>query len=106
MRSRRAQGSTADASNSGTTTALAFAPPFTVNRAASIMDGVEMNRRMRADPELASIPVVLMTALPLELPQGSLLYNATLPKPFSPEALLSTLARILPSRFDQGGSCS
>src|SRR4051812_40362155 len=35
-----------------------------------VMDGPEMILRMRADPKLAEIPVILMTALPEGIPMG------------------------------------
>jgi CheY-like chemotaxis protein len=61
-----------------------------------IMGGLEMARIMRADQDLASIPVVMMTSLPQALPRDTSLFDAMLHKPFTPEALLSTLRRLLP----------
>ena len=62
-----------------------------------VMDGPEMIRRMRADPTLAAIPVVLMTALPEALPpRETALHDAVLIKPFSLAEVLATVKRLLP----------
>ncbi|MBA2544657.1 MAG: response regulator [Deltaproteobacteria bacterium] len=64
-----------------------------------VMDGPEMIRRMRADPALASIPTILMTALPEAIPTGSAaLQDAVLVKPFSLAELLRVMARLLGTR--------
>jgi CheY-like chemotaxis protein len=64
-----------------------------------VMDGPEMVRRMRADPELAAIPAILMTALPEAVPPGAdQLFTAVLVKPFSMTVLLEALERALASR--------
>lgn len=61
-----------------------------------VMDGPELIRRMKADPRLASIPTILMTALPEALPTGAAaLHDAVLLKPFSLEELLAVLERLL-----------
>ena len=63
-----------------------------------VMDGPEMIRRMRADPRFATIPVILMSALPEAVPQGdAALHNAVLLKPFSLGELLEVLATLLPA---------
>jgi circadian clock protein KaiC len=57
-----------------------------------VLDGTEMLRRMKNDPELESIPVVLMTALPDAVPpdlRGA--YQALLHKPFSAETLFDAM---------------
>ena len=62
-----------------------------------VMDGPEMIRRMRADPALATIPTILMTALPEVVPGGEgALHDALLVKPFTITELLSVLHRLLP----------
>jgi DNA-binding response OmpR family regulator len=59
-----------------------------------VMDGVEMIREMKADSALATIPVILMTALP-EAIRDDILANAVLVKPFSLKLLLETMNRLL-----------
>jgi CheY-like chemotaxis protein len=62
-----------------------------------VMDGPEMIRRMRADPRLAAIPAILMTALPEAIPKGqAAMHDAVLVKPFSRGELLDTVHRLLP----------
>jgi CheY-like chemotaxis protein len=62
-----------------------------------VMDGPEMIRRMRADPQLAAIPTILMTALPEAIPTGAAaLHDAVLVKPYSIAELLETMRRLLP----------
>lgn len=64
-----------------------------------VMDGPEMVRRMRSDPKLATIPAILMTALPEAVPAGAdQLFIAVLVKPFSMTVLLEALERALASR--------
>jgi DNA-binding response OmpR family regulator len=57
-----------------------------------VMDGPAMIRHMKADPVLAKVPVILMTALP-EIVDG--LADATLLKPFGFAELLRTMDRLL-----------
>ena len=59
-----------------------------------VMDGPEMIRRMKAEPALAKIPVILMTALP-EASRTQTLADATLLKPFGLADLLRTMERLL-----------
>ena len=62
-----------------------------------VMDGPEMIRRMRADPRLAAIPAVLMTALPEAVPTGEAAqHDAVLVKPFSLAEVLAVVKRLLP----------
>jgi CheY-like chemotaxis protein len=64
-----------------------------------VMDGPEMIRCMRADPKLANIPAILMTALPEAIPTGdAALHDAVLLKPYSMAELLETVRRLLPRR--------
>jgi CheY-like chemotaxis protein len=59
-----------------------------------VMSGGELLARVRADPRLASVPAVLMTAaIPTAqspMPQA----DAVLPKPFELDALLDVVARL------------
>jgi DNA-binding response OmpR family regulator len=62
-----------------------------------VMDGPELIRRMRADPKLAQIPTILMTALPEAVPTGdAAMHDAVLVKPFSMIELLATIHQLLP----------
>jgi len=62
-----------------------------------VMDGPEMMRRMRADPSLAAIPIILMTALPEAIPVGEPgLFDAVLVKPFSLSEVVAAIQRLLP----------
>jgi DNA-binding response OmpR family regulator len=60
-----------------------------------IVDGIQLVEGMRADDRLADIPVIMISAQ-RELPRGvaDRLVQATLQKPFSPDALFSTIARV------------
>jgi CheY-like chemotaxis protein len=68
-----------------------------------IMDGAEVVQRMKADAGLASIPLVMMTSLPQALPPEVALCDAMLRKPFTPEALLTTIQRVLPAAGSECG---
>lgn len=61
-----------------------------------IMDGLTMAEKMRADPQLVSIPLVVMTAVPEALPANPRPFDALLRKPFSPDELLAVIQRLLP----------
>lgn len=56
-----------------------------------VMNGFELARRLRADPETASIPVVVISATATRSDAKDLGSVAFLPKPFRAEALLSTV---------------
>ena len=58
------------------------------------MDGREALRRMREQPDLARIPVVMMSAA-FAADRVGYRISAFLPKPFDLDHLLSTVARIL-----------
>ncbi|MBA3819156.1 MAG: response regulator [Deltaproteobacteria bacterium] len=61
-----------------------------------VMDGPEMIRRMRADAALATIPTILMTALPEAIPTGAAaMHDVAMIKPFSLAELLRTMNRLL-----------
>jgi CheY-like chemotaxis protein len=60
-----------------------------------IMDGATTLRRMREDRSLASIPVVMMTAVRETLPKDDPpLYQAALIKPFHPDTMLRLVERL------------
>lgn len=62
------------------------------------MNGLELARAMHADPALASIPVVLLTARGHLLREGEAdgaSIRRVLSKPFSPRALLADIEEIL-----------
>lgn len=63
------------------------------------MDGVEVLRTLKADPAMAEIPVIMLTARSLESDiVGALQLGASdyLVKPFIPEELAMRVARLLP----------
>lgn len=61
-----------------------------------VMNGAELVERVRAEPALAGVPVLLMTAA-ISSPGPSLpKVDATLVKPFDLDDLLATVARLAP----------
>ncbi len=64
-----------------------------------IMDGFEVLRRLKSDPRLEHIPVMMLTALRRDsdivtaLNLGAADY---MPKPFNPEELIARLGRLAP----------
>lgn len=58
------------------------------------LDGIDLTRRLRADPELANIPVVAQTAYVNALDVDRELFAAVLEKPCQPSELLETLATL------------
>lgn len=63
-----------------------------------VLSGPEMRQQMLADPALAPIPVVLMTALLEAVPRDQLdSYVAVLQKPFPPDKLFEAVERALGS---------
>jgi len=64
-----------------------------------VMDGVTMLAKLKEDPELKAIPVIMLTA---ESGQGNILQIARigvhdyLVKPFKQEQLIETVSRIIP----------
>lgn len=64
-------------------------------------DGFEVLRRIKAEPDLAGTPVVMLTARKLESDiVGALQLGASdyLVKPFIPEELAMRIARLLPAK--------
>jgi CheY-like chemotaxis protein len=61
------------------------------------MDGIEVSRRLRADPTTAHIPIVVMSTLDRIHALGAqLAVDDRLPKPFTLDSLYSTLERWAP----------
>jgi CheY-like chemotaxis protein len=61
------------------------------------LDGAEVLARLKADPATAPVPVIVVTAMGLEAKQEALALGAAafFTKPFSPAALLRTMATAL-----------
>jgi CheY-like chemotaxis protein len=74
---------------------LARAPPALIllDFMMPVMDGLQALAKIRADPALQKIPVVLMTAA--ALPDGASGWDAVLRKPFEASALVKLLRRLL-----------
>lgn len=65
-----------------------------------VMDGVQMLLRLRADPALAMMPVMLISAYPdprFGLPAEALEHTHFLRKPFGEEILLAAIESIRPA---------
>jgi len=61
-----------------------------------LMDGIEMVQRMRASPDLAQIPVIVMTAVPSGVTaEERRMVQGLLTKPFGPTALYELIDRVL-----------
>jgi CheY-like chemotaxis protein len=54
-----------------------------------------MLARLRADPDLKEIPVVMMTAAPLGIPDTSRRWDALLIKPFDATQLSRAIERLI-----------
>jgi CheY-like chemotaxis protein len=64
-----------------------------------VMDGLAATRALRGQPACSNTPIVAVTAAAFDADQGAALAagcNAHLPKPVLREALLKTLAELLP----------
>jgi two-component system chemotaxis response regulator CheY len=81
--------------------ALARAQPYNLivtDVMMPLMDGIEMIRRIRAMPEAAETPIIVMTALPTLLaPEERALAQGVLAKPFGHEELFKMIDEVLPS---------
>jgi CheY-like chemotaxis protein len=60
-----------------------------------VMDGLQALYRLRADPDLRHIPVVMMTAAPMGLPRVQDGWNTLLIKPFEAAVLLDTIRGLI-----------
>ena len=62
-----------------------------------LMDGAELGRAMKADPALAAIPIIMMSALSEPLTRANFAdYAAFLRKPFRAAALVELVRKVLP----------
>ena len=65
-----------------------------------VLDGHEATQRIKAQPELRNIPIIVLTSYALsgdEAKARAAGADAYVAKPFSPRALLATIRRFLPS---------
>lgn len=65
-----------------------------------VMDGFETLRRLKADPELSDLAVVMLTALKRSEDVVSALKLGAadyIPKPFNPDELVARLMRVVPA---------
>jgi CheY-like chemotaxis protein len=60
-----------------------------------VMDGVQLLQRLRADAELKSLPVIMMTAAPLGIPESEKRWDELLLKPFDVAELTRALHRLI-----------
>jgi two-component system cell cycle response regulator DivK len=64
-----------------------------------IMDGYEVTRRLKSDPSLKSIPIIVVTSYALSGDEGKARAagcDAYITKPFSPRVLLAKVREFLP----------
>ena len=64
-----------------------------------VLDGYEATRRIKADPELRVIPIVVVTSYALsgdDAKASAAGCDAYVAKPFSPRALLAVIRKFLP----------
>ena len=69
-----------------------------------LLSGYEVLRALRQDPGLDGIPVVLMSAAPARVKPTDFRWDGFLRKPFTLQALLETVARLIgqPERTAEG----
>jgi CheY-like chemotaxis protein len=60
-----------------------------------LKDGIETLRAIREEDDLASIPVIFMTAAPMSIPTDAPPYELLLVKPFSVEVLREAIQSVL-----------
>jgi two-component system cell cycle response regulator DivK len=64
-----------------------------------VLDGYEAARRIRANPDLRTIPIIAVTSYALNTDEPKIMAagcNAYVPKPYSPRALLAKIRELLP----------
>ncbi len=70
-----------------------------------VMDGWELYREMKAHPELADIPVIIVTAKSQSIDKALGLYAAKvtdyLPKPYGPTELIDSIERALATKSEK-----
>lgn len=83
---------------------LALAQPFTLILTDVMMphmDGIEMIRNIRATPERANTPIIVMTAMPSGItPEERALAQGVLTKPFGHQELFAMVADVLRTRSE------
>lgn len=93
---------TADNGRAGLAIAASFEPDIIIaDEMMPVMTGLEMVRRLKHNPRLASVPIILLTAKSgndLETESIKLGVDVFMPKPFEPRILLARIANILASR--------
>ena len=60
-----------------------------------VMDGLQVLQRLRVDPQLQDVPVIMMTAAPLGIPEGDKRWDALLLKPFDANHLVRAIRRLI-----------
>jgi CheY-like chemotaxis protein len=60
-----------------------------------VKDGLQVLRELRADPALADLTVVMMTAAPLGIPETEKRWSALLLKPFQADQLVRLVQRLI-----------
>jgi two-component system cell cycle response regulator DivK len=64
-----------------------------------VLDGYEATRRIKARPELKSVPIIAVTSYALRGDENKAIVagcDGYVPKPFSPRALLAKIKELLP----------
>ena len=64
-----------------------------------VLDGYEATRRIKARPELKSVPIIAVTSYALREDENKVIAagcDGYVPKPFSPRALLAKIKELLP----------
>ena len=65
------------------------------NVSMPVMDGKELCKQLQSDPELRTIPIVLLSATRSKLDLEECKYTALIEKPFEVEVLLETISKTL-----------